>query len=114
MNTKHTDSVEAARKKYIEMWGKGEFEWNHHDGGKLGQKPISPERIWQVFIKPTLQATQSQQVEEAVRKALKDFQQNVDTETYEWDKGESYIQRLFTPNHRAHLVPVGPLAVHRC
>jgi hypothetical protein len=54
--TQHTpeSEIEEMKKKYNEMWEKGEFEWNHHEGDKLGKKPISPERIWNVFVEPTL------------------------------------------------------------
>lgn len=49
----HERMVEEARKRYIEMWDRGEFQWNHHKGDS-GRKPINPERIWQIFIAPTL------------------------------------------------------------
>lgn len=116
-DTNHTDSVEAARKKYVEMWEKGEFEWNHHEGDILGKKPISPERIWQVFIEPTLQATQSQQVEEAVRKERERIDAEVLSPLYEkinsfYEEkhdivGQGALQIVFeealqalTPNHQ--------------
>ena len=48
------EDLPELEKQYVAMWDKGEFEWNHHEGDKLGRKPISPWRIWTTFIKPTL------------------------------------------------------------
>jgi hypothetical protein len=62
------ESIEEIYKEYIKKWDKGEFEWNHHEGDKLGRKPISPERIWQTFIEPTLQ-DERQKREEVVERA---------------------------------------------
>lgn len=42
----------ALKNQYKEMWDKGEFEWNHHEGDDLYKKPISPWRIWNSFIEP--------------------------------------------------------------
>jgi len=39
-------------------------------------------------------------VKEATLQALKDFQKSVDLETYEWDKGDSYIQSLSHPSNK--------------
>lgn len=58
-------SIEELKEKFIEAFDKGEFEWNHHEGDIVG-KPISPMRIWNTFIEPTLHSYAQQQVQDAV------------------------------------------------
>ena len=71
MKTTPERSIEEIKKDYVKKWDKGEFEWNHHEGDKLGRKPISPERIWQTFIEPALQA-ERQKREEVVEELRRD------------------------------------------
>jgi len=47
---------DAELKRFAEMWDKGEFEWNHHEGDKIGKKPVSIYRIFNCYIKPLLAA----------------------------------------------------------
>jgi hypothetical protein len=49
-------SIEDLRKEFIQKWDSGQFEWNHHEGDKLGEKPNSLWRVWNEFIEPALTA----------------------------------------------------------
>lgn len=75
---KHTLDIESAKKKYEEMWNRGEFEWNHHFAEPTGKKPINPLRIWQTFIEPLLQSqaneyeTQKKEMVGEIKDAFKD------------------------------------------
>lgn len=66
-------SIEEIKSEYSRQWNNGEFEWNHHEGDKIGVKPISPERIWNVFIAPTLQSERDR-AEEELKSTLQEIQ----------------------------------------
>ena len=64
-------TVEELRKKYVEMWDKGEFEFNHHFQDELRIKPINPVRIWNIFIEPLL--AERAKMEECMREVEKEM-----------------------------------------
>lgn len=53
-----TSLEEQAKQRYESMWNEGKFEWNHHDGDILGQKPVNPARIWNTFVLPLMMEMQ--------------------------------------------------------
>lgn len=71
--TKLDVQIEQLREKYNEMWNKGKFEWNYHDGETPGTKPFSLERIWNVFIEPQL----TEAITTAKREVIQEVQQKL-------------------------------------
>lgn len=58
LNTIIEEEKKNARSEYLKNWDSGKFEWNHHDGDTLGNKPYSPERIWNFIDKSITTAMQ--------------------------------------------------------
>lgn len=107
MNTKNNREVEEKdfpelEKQYVAMWDKGEFEWNHHDGDKLGRKPISVWRIWTTFIKPTIHQELQKAREEERDKILRNILKWSDTATVMETTGKEGAKRA-TKKLREHL-----------
>ena len=76
-------SVEELKRQYDEMWNAGEFEFNHHFGDDLGRKPINPQRIWNVFIKPMLH-THSLATEEVLIREIRQAIESGDGDSTWW------------------------------
>jgi len=76
---------EVEQKRFIEMWNKGEFEWNHHDGDEIGKKPVSVYRVFDTYIKPLL-AVKEREIEQAEQDGYKKGVEAVELPEYDHSK----------------------------